>query len=1065
MALEPRDFDLPLVGIKQAADQRAVPVDGSGSLTNYVVERAAALRKRNGITGPTFASGSPVRAIAMGDGVLHVLRGDGTGVATGDLGSTVVAPVSNSQERPFDPFSAAESLARESFVSQGSATDGRALAHVAAPLGFYVTCCCVNGGSVGANVGELTFSVYTRDGVLLRRQQKISGLSGPATCHFVLLSEGTTGHMLLVSNLGGTTLSAWRLLVDASGVSIVATVTVITLPSALSAWDATLGAAGELFVAYVNVVPQLIFKKLNTTTLATTFGPVATGGPAGAQAVGIGYGGGRLAIASVDSGTGAQRGTLVTASTLIALGSQVLGSLTSTAVRTVAACVVNGAAGSGVLSAVYLWSDASDSLLVAAAPCTSTHAHCLDGAGAVYGNEVAWLGVRPSARPFAPSSTRCVAFLDFVPQRAPGSAVVTSANPDQSVLEPGFGTAAVEIIAGGTDASPELTNAMRPMAWHHLARSGVPRTEQRLAHAVSTDGATLCCLTALDRAEQRSSEVGGAGVGGSILEALTTRALLVRYRPLPSSWTHSDWPHQTYSPAGGMRLISGAIPHLVAGETVIPAGYLHPPEIAALRRTVTGTSSVWPQASISLRARYVWYDTQGNELVSAWSLPSQLAVPTATANTRLDIYVRNPHPWPSGLDRRPQIEVAYALGNDTDFRRTRLTQTGIPGTLNSVQTDATARTLVFLTADNLGASVVTTNDLPNDPPPNASHIASGRQRWFLVGADDGQVYFSKPALPGVLPEWSLALTLAPSEGTGRPAAAFEFGDRVVVVGATGACYFVGDGPDANGGGAFFSGPYEVASGHGCISAASVCQAPDAVFWRTKHTMVAFDGAKVQVVGRDVQDELDAYAYTLACDYYPDLNTCCWLVADAAGNREILLYDITHQCWLVWATGLTAPTDLSADASGLYLVGGGRICRYDVEGTDTGYDVLSANFPSGLVRTQAARLGALNGFQRVWYVAIKYESHDPSAAMRVRFFRDGKAAGSPTYTKTSLPVGVDTVRFHVPAEFQRCSSFSVEISDAQANGPDTAPAGVSILGVTLEAGMKRGIRGLPAAQKF
>ncbi len=44
-------------------------------------------------------------------------------------------------------------------------------------------------------------------------------------------------------------------------------------------------------------------------------------------------------------------------------------------------------------------------------------------------------------------------------------------------------------------------------------------------------------------------------------------------------------------------------------------------------------------------------------------------------------------------------------------------------------------------------------------------------------------------------------------------------------------------------------------------------------------------------------------------------------------------------------------------------------------------------------------------------------------------------------------------------------MAVEISDDQPNGPDVSPAGVSILGVALEAGMKRGIRGLPATRKF
>lgn len=1074
MPLDSALVALPLPGLKQSADARVAPVEGAAQLRNYVIKRATALCRRNGFAGPAFAGGAiPLRSTPLPGGGHHVLLTDGRCVTTADQGATVSRPGVNAisqQELGLAPFAAPQVLAREAFLTQG-ATFERAQVHAARTQNFLVLCACV---TADAGSSEIVLSIYDADGTLLVAAQR-TGLLASTTGHFVLLAEQTGDNVMLVTPLGGTALVGRRFAISAAGASLAASATLVTLGGAGFLWDAALGAAGSFWITFDNnAAPGISARSFSTTTMAPLTASTALLATVRPSALSIAVAGFpmRMAIASVDQGTNAQRGTLVDLTGAGVTVASITSGATPALSRAVAACVVNPGAAAGALCAVYLWSAEQDNAIVT--PITgvlSTRAQAQNGAGGALGAGVAWVGVRPAAKPFVGPSG-CVAFFDVLAQRAAGSQAAVAPNPNQPE-EPGFATVACAILSTLESGAPALAASPEPLAWHNLSRASAAGAPGRLAASIPlSDGSVLTCLTALDRASLRTQF--SFTIPHTSANALTVRGLALRYRFATSFLTAADAPTRPYAVAGATALIAGAAPCLAQGRGVTPAGYVHPPEIMGARQTVTGTSSVWLDTYISIRARYVWYDGRGNELTSAWSLPSQIATPTAVANTRIDVYLRNPFAWPGDAtsERHPMVEVAVAKGTSTSFSRALLIDLSAPtgNPFNLLPTNVGAVVRVGLTADNLTSELVTTSDLANDPPPCASFLAVGQSRHLLVSPEDDAVYFSKPALTGVLPEWSLALTLAPSGGTGRPVAAIEVGDRKVIVGNAGACFYLGDGPDGGGNGAFFSGPYEAATGHGCISASSVCQAPGVAFWRTRHSIVAFSGgagaaSSVDVIGRDVQNELDAYPFTLASCYDPGLNAAIWLVSDVFDNRALLLFDLTHKAWLAWDTpGLGGATDLAADNTGLYLTGGSKVARYDLEGTGDGYDANSATFPVGKVRSQAARLADINGFQRAWVVAVKYESFQASNTLTLRCYRDGKATSDPPRTSGPLGLGVNIVRFHLPANLQRCSTLEVELTDDQPEGPDIAPAGVSILGVTLRIAGKKGIRGLPASQK-
>lgn len=1069
MPLESVNVDLPLPGLKQSADARVAPVEGAAKLSNYLVERLGSLRRRDGFSGPAFASGIPIRATPLPLGGLHVLRADGTCVTTPDQGLTLSQPqptAANQQERNFAPMAAPVVVAREAFLTQGT-TFERSQAHAARTQNFLVIA-----GYVTAPAGmvEVVLSTYDADGGLLVAGQR-TGIIVPGSGHLVLLAEQTSDNVLLVNLFGGNDVRARRFTVSAAGCTLATQASLVTLAAGpLAFWDAAISSPGVLWIAFDNNgAPGISVQSHNATTLALT-GGVALAGTVRPQALSIHIANARMAIASVDQGTDAQRGTLVDITGPSVVGTFLSGA-TPAAVRSVASCVINAAATGTNPAAVYLWSAETDNAVVP--PLTgvlTTRARAQGGNGAATGSVVAWVGVRPAAKPFAYGGglqPGCAAFFDILPQRAAGTTVATATNPDQAA-EPGFATVLCQIFSVTQSGVAALAASPEPLAWHNLSRAGSAVAASRLAASVPlSDGTTLACLTALDRAEVRYKINSNIVTGAS---ALTTRAIVLRYSPVPGGWFAAIAPTRPYAVAGATAMIACAAPCLAQGRGVTPAGYVHPPEIMGARQTVTGVSPVWPDAFISIRARYVWYDGRGNEMVSPWSLPSQIATPTAVANTRIDIYLRNPFAWPgdSTSERHPLVEVAVASGNATTFRRIRLIDlaAAAAGPFNLFPASVAASLGLGLRPDNITTDLVNVTDLANDPPPACSFVAAGQSRHLLVGVEDEAVYFSKPAIAGVLPEWSLAFVLAPSGSTGKPVAAVEVNDQKLLIGEDGACYYVGDGPLADGSGAFFSGPYEAARGHGCISAASVCQSPLAAFWRTKHTIVAFAGGQVEVIGRDVQDELDAMPFTLAACYDQQLNAAAWLVADEFNLKTaILLYDLTHKAWLVWeAPGLGVLSDLTSDATGLYLTGGAKVTRYDTEGVGNGYDASGTAYPPGKVRSQAARLSSINGFQRVWAVEVKYESFEASNTLTLRCYRDGKATPDPDIVSQPLGVGVDIVKFHLPANRQRCSTMEIELEDAQPNGPDVAPAGVSILGVTLRIAGKKGIRTVPLERR-
>ena len=1064
MPLESVNVDLPLPGLKQSSDARVAPVEGAAKLRNYFVERFGALRRRSGFAGPAFASGIPIRATPLPLGGLHVLRADTTCVTTTDQGATLSQPqptAAGQQERNFAPLAVPEVIAREAFLTQGT-TFERSQAHAARTQNFLVIA-----GYVTAIAGqqEVVFSVYDANGGLLIAGQRTGIVVLPSAAHLVLLAEQTNDNIVLVNLLGSTDVRARRFTVSAAGCTLTTQASLATLGGAFFLWDAAISSPNVVWIAFDNNgAPGISIQSYNATTFALT-GGLALPGTVRPQALSIHILNARMAIASVDQGTNAQRGTLVDITGPSVVGTFLSGA-TPADVRSVAACVVNPAATGTNPAAVYLWSAETDNAIVPPiSGVLTTRARAQGGAGAAIGTGATWVGVRPAAKPFPYGGglqPGCAAFFDILPQRAAGSTFAVITNPDQPA-EPGFATVLCQILSITESGIAALAASPEPLAWHNLSRAGSAVAASRLAASTSlSDGTVLSCLTALDRAEVRYKVSANIVTGAS---ALTTRAMVVRYSPTPSGIFAAVSQPRTYAVAGATAMIACAAPYLAQGRGVTPAGYLHPPEIMGARQTVTGVSPVWPDTFISIRARYVWYDGRGNEMVSPWSLPSQIATPTAVANTRIDIYLRNPFAWPgdSTSERHPLVEVAVASGNATTFRRTRLIDlnAAASGPFNLMPTSVAASLALGLRPDNITGDLVNVTDLANDPPPACSYVAAGQSRHLLVGVEDEAVYFSKPAIVGVLPEWSLAFVLAPSGSTGRPVAAVEINDQKLLIGDAGACYYVGDGPLADGSGAFFSGPYEAARGHGCVSASSVCQSPGIAFWRTKHTIVAYSG-QVEVIGRDVQDELDAMPFTLASCYDPTLNAALWLVADEFNAlTAILIYDLTHKAWFVWdCPGLGVLSDLAADETGLYLTGGSKTTRYDAEGVGDGFDAGTTNFSVGRARSQAARLSSINGFQRVWAVEVKYESFEASNTLTLRCYRDGKATPDPDIVSQPLGFGVDIVKFHLPANRQRCSTMEIELEDAQPNGPDVTPAGVSILGVTLRIAGKKGIRTVP-----
>ena len=523
-----------------------------------------------------------------------------------------------------------------------------------------------------------------------------------------------------------------------------------------------------------------------------------------------------------------------------------------------------------------------------------------------------------------------------------------------------------------------------------------------------------------------------------------------------------------------------------------PAGFLHPPDIlASVASTFAGTGT-WGASTVSVRARYIWTDAMGNELTSQWSLPVNTAI---SANFLLQVSARpyyfhtlsnfNNLAYLNGSFAYPRIQFSVALGSSSTYyifaaqNNTAAAQARMTDLPSIYYTAANGgrfeyASTYYINADSATLALADLVSVPADFPQPASYVSVGRGRMFLVSSEyPTSVFYSRTLSDRVLPIFSSAFQIQAPASIGALVACEEIEDKVVLFGRRGIAYFVGDGPDQIGSGGLYQGPYVANTEYGVASANSVIKTAYGVLFRSNNSITLVDRSMTpQVLGRAVQDVLDANPVTLCSGFDHARDLAWWLVRPADVSPytgTIIQYSFNSRAFFTqdltfYTTGRTI-LDAASCLRGMYV--SDSVQSYKL-GNGSGFDgaVGLNSAPRGKVTTPYLRLGKINGFQRARYISIFVKVHS-AGSLRLSVDTDsaGTYAGSGIF---AVSPGTQRLRYHIPPAMQKSAGLRIVLYDQSF---DTAPPGsdnvrgFDILGITLEIGVKRGPRTVAAAGKF
>lgn len=516
-----------------------------------------------------------------------------------------------------------------------------------------------------------------------------------------------------------------------------------------------------------------------------------------------------------------------------------------------------------------------------------------------------------------------------------------------------------------------------------------------------------------------------------------------------------------------------------------PAFTLFPEGIAV--ETIAGTMTDGVHQIVVIAE---WVDGSGQRFQSA---PSQAVSVTATGGN--DAFrVRVPSlllTQKTGVRFIPYVTVA----GGTTFYRYGTLAAGNSGTANN-----TAAALTQLVDIDAVDSVIQAGELlytqpgvagtalPNIGPGPTTAVGVVQNRLFFDKADQpGEFGFSQRYINNT------GLQFSPELGGSVPVSGgsivgFEAMDEKAIIFCTNKPFVLfGDGPDVSGANSTYGDPQEISSDVGCNNNRSILKMPNGIIFKSpKGWQLLGRDLVVRYIGAGVA-EFDDRVVTSAV-LMEDRQECRFSTdsvseTGAAVTPVVLIYDYLRDQWsstlYKFDTGAGVTEYAVRDAvfwgtSGRYVsVGVSQGLNQDTPGVylDQPGTASAAYAIPTTARTSWLRTDIINGFQRVRqaYLTGTCSTATVTSTLTVNVsFNDAYGAVDPGYYTFSVNYGTmfpayvagTSVDFRHSMATQKCKSVAFEFIDT----PTTAnPAGVNFQSLSLQLGMKKGLRKLPGVQ--
>lgn len=551
-----------------------------------------------------------------------------------------------------------------------------------------------------------------------------------------------------------------------------------------------------------------------------------------------------------------------------------------------------------------------------------------------------------------------------------------------------------------------------------------------------------------------------------------------------------------------LEAIAAGVPSVYDGQTISELEYLAYPEIASTAYATTG-GSMQTSGTYLYSAVYEWYDARGQRHQSA-TAPTVAVTASGSGNTGSCVVtlpglaLTQRHPLPSGPTGKTSAYVVLyrSLVNGTTLYRVSTDPPpavqqvsaglAIPITDMAADLDISGNELLYTTGGDLDVYC----------PPSARICVQHRNRWWLAGCPDPTALWpSKELTTGEAPGFNEAFNFT---CTGAIRALASMDDKLVVFVQRGATYGIecitGEGPTDAGTQSDWTPPQAVPSDCGATDQRSVCVGPFGTLFRSPVGGPTGAGGifllsrdlQVSYLSGPVEDLLAANPVVTSAVMHPNAGrvyfTC--VPSDVGFTSGVrLVWDYLQGG--VWSVDTIGDPDTSEASAGArcsfvatagavgmayhWVTSTGRVYRETHGGAAAGA-FLDAGVWISMTYATAWLKPEEGGFSRFWRVLFEADCLETASPPNFTVTLTFDGAPASYYSEPSTWAGNTLAAFdrfpQVDLEItpgnQKSKSIQVTYQDTS-GGPNGA--GLSLGGLVLEIGLKDGTyRNIPSGQR-
>ncbi len=479
---------------------------------------------------------------------------------------------------------------------------------------------------------------------------------------------------------------------------------------------------------------------------------------------------------------------------------------------------------------------------------------------------------------------------------------------------------------------------------------------------------------------------------------------------------------------------------------------------------------------------YEWNDNQGNTFRSAPSIPVTVTTTGSTSSNTIHVPTLR-------LTYKTQVKVViyrWSAANQLYYQVTSITSP----LLSSPIVDFVSFVDTLSDSSIVGNNIIyTTGGVIEDISPPASDVMTlfNNRLWVLDAEDRNLLWFSKQVIEATPVEMSDLLTIyvAPttaSEGSTGPITAMApMDDKLIIFKQNALGYINGIGPDNTGSNNQYSDFTLINSVVGCIVQNSIVFTPQGLMFQSnKGIWLLGRDLSTQYIGAPVES-LTTGATVLSALNIPATNQ----VRFALDSNVTLFYDYYYA---QWGTFTNIPDISSTIYQGLHTF----VDQYGRVFQETDGEYLDGSSPVLMSFTTSwINLGGIQNFERFYYMLLLGQYISPfSLDVKLAYDYNSSNVQSITVTPSQVPSTwgsealwgsgptwggegdgswegqVNIFEARVFPARQKCETFQLTISEVFNNSFGVvAGAGLTLSGINLVAGMKRGMRTSKSSRNF